>query len=385
MNMNTITCNKCGNTIEVSQALEDEVRKKIELQVQTESKKNIQLKEKELTEKIRQEIAEKTSKDLKDLQKQLEEKNEKVEKLQEFELKLREEKRALEEKEKDLKLEVARRIDVEKKKVEEMVLKRSDEEHRLKDLEKEKMIKDLQQSLDDARRKAHQGSQQLQGEVQELDLEQTLRTAFHFDTIEPVGKGVKGADVRQIVKTQLGNVCGVILWESKQTKAWSNEWISKLKNDVRAEKAHIPVIVSTQLPDEAKNGFGFKEGVYIVSPELSLPIAEILRQKLIDIAREKFVLSNKGGKADDLYAYVTGYEFRQHIEAIIESYQDMQKDLLREKAAMEKIWKTRETQITKLFTGTARIIGSMRGVIGSSLPSVRGLELEDGNQQEDNT
>lgn len=357
--MNTIKCPKCRHEFPISEIVESELRGKLEV-------------------KIKQELEEKSSLELADLQKQLVEKDLKMAEFRGQELKLREEKRRLEEKEKDLELSVERRIDEERKKVEELTLLKSSEDHRLKDLEKDKKISDMEKLVEELKRKSQQGSQQLQGEVQELDLKNNLVNKFPEDEIEDVGKGVHGADIRQTVKSKRGNICGIILWESKQTKAWKDEWLTKLKDDLRAEKANIPVIVSTVLPKEIKNGLGQKDGVYICSYQLSLPLAELLHKNLLEIAYQKFVSQNRGNKADSIYAYVTGHEFRQQIEALAEVFSEMQRQTFKERAAMEKIWKSREAQVNRLFTATAGIYGTMQGLAGSTMGSVKGLELESG-------
>jgi len=364
----TFKCPHCGKTIEISEAIRHGIEKEMEQKIE---------------DKLRVEIEEKTSLELTDLKKQLEEKEEKVSELRENELKLREDRRKLEERERELKLEVQRQLDEQRKKIEEEVLKQAIEEHRLKDKEKDKVIDDLKNALDDARRKAQQGSQQLQGEILELDLEATLRTTFPNDEIEPVGKGVRGADVRQVVKSPKGFICGVILWETKRTKAWSDGWVSKLKQDLRAEKANIPVIVSSVLPDEAQSGFGTKDGVWVVNFSLILPLASLLRKNLLDIGFQKAVTLHKGEKADYLYEYVTSHEFRQQLEALVEVYNEMQIQLDKEKAAFERIWKVREGQITRLVTSTANVVGSIQGRVGSSALQIKGLdfpELEDGEK-----
>jgi hypothetical protein len=381
--LTTIVCPGCGKSIEVTQALVDQISRHLASDLEEKYKKELEIERKRAEEQARKELEEKNALELADLKKQLEEKDEKVREMRKEELKLREEKRKVEEKEKELALEVVRRVDEEKKKLEETLLKELQESYRLKDLEKEKVIQDLKKSLEDAQRKAQQGSQQTQGEVAELEFESTLRSTFLTDTIMPVEKGVKGADVRHIVKTAIGNTCGVILWEVKRTKAWSAEWVMKLKDDLRAEKANIPVIVSAVLPDEAKSGFGLLDGVYVVSFSLAIPVAHLLRKKLIDIAREKFISQNREGSAEKLYEYVTSHEFRQQIEAIVEVYQDMQVQILKERASFEKIWKTREAQVQKLLSSTAGVVGALRGLIGQSLPVVKGLELiEDEEKKE---
>ena len=353
-------CPHCGSEIEITQALrqqiEEEIRKSLEVKIQRE------LEERSLVE-------------FEDLKKQLSEKEEKIEQLREQELKLREERRKLEDKEKDMKLELARQLDEERKKIEEQVLRQAMDEHRLKDLEKDKKIADLQIQLEEALRRARVGSQQLQGEVLELDLEETLRGYFPNDAIEPVGKGIKGADIRQIVKSPKGYVCGVILWETKRTKAWKDEWINKLKDDLRKEKANISVIVSSAFPKGIDSGFGLKDGVWIVSFQLVLPLATLLRKNLLDIGFQKVVSAHRGEKADYLYEYVTSHEFRQQLEALIEVYNEMQIQLEKEKMAYERIWKAREGQIKRLMTSTASVVGSIQGRVGSSTLQIKGLDL----------
>lgn len=377
--INTISCPHCGETIEVTDALQKEITSELE----NKHKLDLEKVKKEAEFAVKKQLEEKNALELTDLKKQLQEKQAKVEAMRDEELKLREEKRRLEEKEKEMDLVVARKIDEERKKAEETILKQFQETYRLKDLEKEKVIQDLKKSLEDAQRKAQQGSQQTQGEVQELDLEQSLKSSFIDDDVTPVEKGVKGADIRQIVRTKIGNTCGVILWESKRTKAWSHEWVVKLKEDLRAEKANIPVIVSTVLPDEVKQGFGFVDGVYVASPELAIAVATLLRHRLIEVAREKFVNQNREGTAEQIYEYVTSLEFRQRVEAMLEVYADMKQQITKERVAFEKIWNSREAQINKLYLSTSGIVGKIQGVAGQSFPTVKGLELLESGEDTD--
>ena len=344
----TFRCPHCGKQIEIDEVLrhqvEDTLRKKLEARIKTELNK-------------------KTSEVIEDLRRQLVERDKKVDEFREQELRLRAERRKIEDREKELKLELQRQIDQEKKKLEEEVFKQAAEEHRLKDLEKDKKISQLQLQLEEALRKSKIGSQQLQGEVLELDLEETLRTSFPNDELEPVGKGVKGADIRQIVKSPKGYVCGVILWEAKRTKAWKDLWISKLKEDLRGEKANIPVIVTSTLPKGIENGFGLKDGVWIVNFSLIIPLATLLRKNLLDIGFQKALSVHKGEKKDYLYEYVTSHEFRQQLEALVEVYREMQEQVAKERIAFERMWKAREGQIRRLVNSTANVVGSIQGRI----------------------
>ncbi len=353
---NLIKCPKCGEEIEISEALSHSIREGVE---------------KDLTIKIQKEAEEKFAL----LQEELKFKTKKLEESRDETLKLHQEKLKLEDEKKSFELEKQRQLNEERDKIRQQTLQEASDAHRLKDLEKEKMINDLKKSLEDAQLKASQSSQQLQGEVQELDLEEFLQTTFPLDEINPVGKGVRGADISQVVRTSLGTVCGVILWESKRTKAWVDDWAGKLKDDLRASKGNIPVIITTVLPKEIKSGFGFFQGVWVAEPKFIQPLAEILRKNLIDVAREKHNGQDRGTKADMIYTYLTSDSFVQQIQSIIEVHQNMQTQIQKERSAFEKIWKEREAQAERIMISTAGIYGSIQGVAGQSLPPVKGLDL----------
>jgi len=368
--MQTILCTYCKKPIEISQAIVDQTledeRKKLHEQIE-----QIRLQEKEKTEKrLKEELLLKE----KDFQNQLREDKERIERLMQNVLKANEETRILRKKDEEREIENQKKLFEETKKIQEQIAIREEEKTKLKLLEKEQQLEAMKKTIKELQRKSEQNSQQMQGEVLELEIEELLRTAFPRDVIEPVGKGITGADIRQIVKSQLGNVCGVILWESKRTKHWDDKWITKLKDDLRQEKAHVPVIVSLELPKEAKDGMGIKEGVWVCKTSLVIPLAQLLREKLYEVAREKARIANSTEKAALVYQYLTSHEFQQQVESIVETYAAMREQLQKEKTALERIWKTREAQIDKLFRGTANIIGSIEGK-GVSVAAIKGLEL----------
>jgi hypothetical protein len=345
----TITCPHCKKTIEISEALSHQVEEKI-------------LAEQE--EKHQQELAEMKKK---------------LASAEATELSLRKEKNKLDEERRTFELDKQRQLDIEREKIRQKTAEEIMENQRMKDKEKDKVIDDLKKSLEDAQRKATQGSQQLQGEVQELDLEELLRREFPGDTIDPIGKGVLGADVRHIVRSPRGMDCGHILWESKRTKAWGGDWIDKLKEDMRNDKANIPAIVSEALPEEIKAGIGLKDGVWVAGLKYTLPLAMLLRKALLDSARQKMIAQNQATKAEELYGYVTSHEFAQQVESMIETYNEMQQQITRERTAFEKTWKQREAQVTRLLSGVAGIYGSMQGIAGPALPPIKNLELTSGD------
>lgn len=373
----TIKCPHCGEAIEVSSVLRNQIEKEVIKTSELERQKEMEVVRKKTEEDTRRKLAAEMRLEGEDMKRELKEKDKKLSEFREQELELRKQKRELEEKQKELSLEVEKRVGEEKKKIEDMVFKRAYEEHRLRDLEKEKVIESLKKSLEEAQRKASQGSQQLQGEVLELDVEELLRKNFPYDLIEPVGKGIVGADIRHVVKSAKGTMCGVILWEIKRTKAWVDGWTVKLKDDLRAEKANIPIIITTALPVEAKDGLGLKDGVWACSFAFILPLATLVRQKLYEVAYQKAVNLQKGDKAEMLYEYVTGHEFRQQVEAMVEVYRDIQLQIVKERVVFERSWKMREAQVKRLLNSTAAIYGSMQGLVGSGMPQVKGLEMEE--------
>jgi len=289
---------------------------------------------------------------------------------------LRGEKKAREEAE----LEAAKKLAEEEGKIREDATKLADERQRLNIAAKEKTITDLQKALDDAQRKAAQGSQQMQGEIMELDLERSLGDAFRDDEFTPVAKGVNGADISQTVRSPRGIDCGVILWEIKRTKNWTDGWIPKLKADLRSAKANVPVIVTEAMPKQIDSDMGQLEGVWICKPGLALILATLLRKSLLDVNIQKALAENRGDKAESLYNFVTSHEFIQQIESMVETYQEMTLQVQKERVAYERMWSLREKQAQKLFMGTANIIGGMQGQIGqASMPRIKGLELDSGS------
>lgn len=285
---------------------------------------------------------------------------------------LREERKARE----NVELEAQKKIAEEEGKIRAEVQKSADEKQRMNLAAKEKTITDLQKALDDAQRRAAQGSQQLQGEILELDLEDALSNSFRDDDIEPVAKGTKGGDILQIVKSPRGTSCGVLLWEIKRTKNWVDGWIPKLKDDMRNAKANVPIIVSEVMPKQITEDMGQLQGVWICKPSLAIILGALLRKSLLDAGLQKALAENRGDKADALYNFVTSHEFIQQIESMVETYQEMNAQVIKERVAYEKLWSQREKQAQKLLLGTANIIGSMQGHIGqASMPKIKGLEL----------
>lgn len=274
-------------------------------------------------------------------------------------------------------LEMQKQLNEETAKIRDEATKLADERHRMNLAGKEKTITDLQKALDDAQRKAAQGSQQMQGEVMELDFEAALAAAFRDDDIEPVAKGVKGGDIYQTVKSSRGTTCGVILWEIKRTKNWTDGWVPKLKQDLREAKANVAVIITEAMPKHLPENMGQFDGVWVCKPNLAIILGTLLRRGLLDVGLQKARAQNQGGKAELLFAYVTSHEFIQQIESMVEMYQAMTLQVQKERVVYEKLWAQRDKQANTLLLGTAHIIGSMQGQIGyNTMPRIKGLELD---------
>ncbi|WP_239650119.1 DUF2130 domain-containing protein [Methylocucumis oryzae] len=233
----------------------------------------------------------------------------------------------------------------------------------------------MQQKIEELKRKAEQGSQQLQGEVQELELEAMLRAKFPFDSIEPVAKGEYGGDALQRVISPTGQISGTLLWESKRTKNWSDGWLVKLREDQRNAKADLAVLVSHALPKGVES-FEEIDGIWVVSPRAALPVATILRHTLQQIALARTAAEGQHGKTELVYQYLTGPRFKQRVEAIVEAFSTMQEDLDKERKAILKQWAKREAQIERVMNATVGMYGDLQGIAGKSLQEIEGLEMK---------
>ena len=244
----------------------------------------------------------------------------------------------------------------------------------LKVREKEEQIASMQRQIEELRRKAEQGSQQLQGEVQELELETILRQKFTHDLFEPVPKGEFGGDLIQRVVAPTGQICGSLLWEVKRTKSWSNGWLSKLRDDQRAAKADLALIVSQALPKGLQT-FDYIDGVWVTEPRCAVPVAIALRESLVALWSARFAGEGQQTKMELVYRYLTGPRFKHRIEAIVEHFSDMQADLDRERKATIRLWAKREEQIRAIIDSTAGMYGDLQGIAGRSFQEIEGLEM----------
>jgi hypothetical protein len=245
---------------------------------------------------------------------------------------------------------------------------------KLKVLEKEEQIASMQRQIEDLKRRSEQGSQQLQGEVQELELEALICANFPHDIVEPVPKGEFGGDVLHRVVSAAGQPCGTILWEVKRTKKWSNAWLAKLRDDQRAAKADVAMIVTTALPEDVET-FNILDGVWVTGRRCAIPVAIALRSSLIELAAARLAGDGQRTKAEMVYQYLTGPRFRHRIEAIVEKFTDMQADLDKERKLMMRMWAKREEQLRGVVESTAGMYGDLQGIAGSTLREIDALDI----------
>lgn len=373
--MNKITCPKCNHEFSLNEAESHVIEEKIRKQVEEEQSKKLDEDKRKMWLLAQEKAREKVEGESKVLRDQLEEKDKKLQEARDMELKLRQAKQQVEEDKKNLDLELQRKLDEEREKIRQKTERELLERYHLKEKEKDQIIDSLKSSLDEAQRKANQGSQQLQGEILELELEEFLKKEFPLDEILPVPKGINGADVIQKVKDQFGKDCGLIIWEAKRTKNWTEGWIQKLKDDQRLSKADMAILVSTVLPDGVKN-FEHRDGVYIASFDAFLSVAKLLRMSLsqLNLARQSSV--NKSEKMEILYQYLSSSDFRNKVEAIVEAFTSMKANLNREKVVYTRLWATREKQIQKVVDNTVGMYGDLQGLMGKSLAQIDSLEIE---------
>jgi len=313
--------------------------------------------------------------ELSTLQEILKQRDAKLAEAQKAQAELIRKQRELDDAKRELDLTVQKRVQADLAAEREKAKKEAEEELKLKVMEKDQTITAMQRQIEDLKRRAEQGSQQLQGEVQELELEALLAAKFPRDTIQPVPKGEFGGDVLQRVFGPLNQICGTILWESKRTKNWSDGWLPKLREDQRAAKAEIAVIISQALPKDVET-FGYVDGVWVADPKVALPVAFSLRQTLIEVACARQASQGQQTKMEMVYGYLTGPRFRQRVQAIVEAFSSMKEDLDREKKAITRQWAKREEQIDRVMQATVGMYGDLQGIAGKTLQEIEGLEIQ---------
>jgi len=315
------------------------------------------------------------TRELIDLQQVLADRNTKLAEAQKAHAELIRKQRELDDARREMELTIEKRVQESLTTVRDKARLEAEEGLKLKVAEREETISAMQRQIEELKRKSEQGSQQLQGEALELELESSLRAKFPMDTIEPVPKGEFGGDILQRIIGPMGQVCGTILWESKRTKNWSDGWLAKLRGDQRAAKAEVAVIVSKALPKDVET-FDLVEGIWVTKPQYVIPIALTLRQSLIEIAAARTAGEGQQTKMELVYNYLTGPRFRHRVEAIVEKFTDMQTDLDRERKTMTRLWAKREEQIRGVIESTAGMYGDLQGIAGRTLVEIEGLEIK---------
>jgi len=294
----------------------------------------------------------------------------KIKEFRDQELDLRKQKKVIEEQQANLQLELQRKIDEERGRITDQITRRESERHALVEAEYRKKIEDAQSANEDLRRKLEQGSQQLQGEVLELELEHTLNGAFIHDLIEEVKKGQRGADVLQTVRTPTGQSCGKIIWEAKRAENWSDKWLQKLKDDQQVAGADIAVLVTTVFPKGVSEVFARIGDVWVVSPQVMRPVAETLRVTLIEMHNLRLVNTGRNEKMEQLYNYLASTQFAQKVRTMLEGFESMRSDLESEKRAMQKIWIKRQAQIERVTGSMVNVVGELQAIAHEQLPQL---------------
>jgi len=371
-----ITCPSCGHRFELNESLKADVEKELRGKM-LDWQKN---KEKEMQEQKNTELAgalkkaaEETAMKMRSLEEEAKTRSQQLQELQKKELELLRDKSALEEKQKNIEMELEKRFLEKRKELENQTIKKEQEIFDLKLKEKDTQLESMKKTIDDLKRKSEQGSMQLQGEAQELLLEDILREQFPFDIVEEVGKGVEGADCIQSIRNHSGIACGKIIYESKRTKTWSNNWVDKLKTDKRNTGADVAILVTQAFPKDMDR-FGERDGVWICNFSEAGSVAHLLRSGIINVYEAQKAQEGKGDKMQMLYDYLTGNEFRGQMESIVEGFVAMKSSITRERIQMEKIWKEREKQLDKVLLSTSGMYGSVKGIAGKSVGDIPLLE-----------
>jgi len=379
-----IKCPNCGTEFELNESLKNEVEKELRGKMMDWQKKKEDEFEKQRTALINDTLRKATDDTvvkIKALEEESRIKTQQLQTLQKKELDLLRDKNALEEKQKNMEVEIEKRFLEKRKEIEESAIKKEQEIFDLKTKEYKLQMEQQQKLIEELKRKSEQGSMQLQGESQELLLEEILQSYFPFDIIEEVEKGVEGADCIQVIRNNSDTICGKIIYESKRTKAWSNGWIDKLKADMRNSGSDVAILVTQVFPKDMEK-FGEKDGVWICTFNEVSSVAQLLRNGIIKIYEAQKSQENKGDKMQLLYNYLTGIEFRGQMESIVEGFMAMKQSIMKERIQMEKLWKEREKQLEKVLLSTSGLYGSVKGIAGAGVSNIPLLDGSDENEIE---
>ncbi len=367
-------------------SFEEKKKKENEIFAQKLQQEKLRL-ETEIQEQVKKSVAADYENKLRMLQTSNADNEEKLKEARRKELDFLQKEQVLNNKEAELEITLQKKLQSERATLSEQIRSQENEKNLLKESSYQLKVKELEMQLneqkklaDEMKRKAEQSSMQRQGEVQELLLESILKENFPFDVIEEVGKGVEGADCVQVVRNNSGTVCGKIIYESKRTKTWGNNWVDKLKADMRSRGADVAILVTQAFPKDMER-FGEKDGIWICNFSEVNSVAHLLRNgiiKVYDITRNE---ENKGDKMQLLYNYLTGNEFKGQVEAIVEGFMAMKQSIMKERLQMEKMWKEREKQLEKVLISTSGMYGSVKGIAGASVGSI---PLLDGGEEEEN-
>jgi hypothetical protein len=352
--------------------------KQIELQdrltASEDARKKAESAVKKATDETRAKLSQEFDQERNALKQDLEQKEASIKTFREQELNLRKEKQMLVEEKANLEIDVQRRLDEERRSIQEQTIKAEADKFRLREAEYKKQLDDVQKANADLSRKLEQGSQQLQGEVLEIELETLLKSSFPHDKIEPVKKGQRGADILHHVYTPTGQKCGTIIWEAKRAENWADKWIQKLKDDQLEAKAEIAVIVTTNMPLGEEEPFLQHECVWITKDFIVKPVAQSLRIMLLEAYNLKLVNTGKNEKMESLYNYLCSPQFSQRIRAVVDTFTGMKRDLDQEKNAFAKIWKKREASIERVATNMAGMVGELEAISQESFSQLESIE-----------
>ena len=375
----TITCPHCNRLIPVAETLAHQTEARLQQEFAAKLERERKVLEQQFSGALQAKLREEMGAELEKLKKENAAHKADHAKLKLKEMHLLEQEQQIHNLRADLDLELARKLSQEREKLEEKIALREQERSDMRIREYEKQLADQKKLIDEMRRKSEQGSMQLQGEVQELALEEWLQQTFPLDRIEEVRKGASGADAIQVVRNPLGRECGSILYESKRTKSFSEAWLEKLREDLRRQGADLAVIVTEAMPKDMAH-FGLRQGIWVCTFSEVKALAPVLRDMLVRVAHVEAAQVNKGEKMALLYDFLTGPEFYRQVEAIVEGFVAMREDLDKEKRAMQRHWKMREKQIEKVITNTVEMYGAVQGIAGQAVRGIPALGLPGGTE-----
>jgi hypothetical protein len=159
----------------------------------------------------------------------------------------------------------------------------------------------------------------------------------------------------------------LILWECKNAKTYQASWLAKLKDEMAEEKAQMGVLVFNPTDGGGEDFQQLADNIWLIKPRYAIMLATFLREVCVRVHIANRNAEGKDVKMELIYNYLTGGEFNNRIRYIIESYEEMARQLDTEKKQAQKRWAAQEKILEKVTNSLYGMSGDLQGIAGQEV------------------